>query len=121
MSKEIEDAFAKAQQEQVDRFKKHMLTACEEVTTLAHGYRELLKKADEAHAILMQILAKHGATGEEIKKKYLEELSLWASQHTAPVTCDKQLNLFGPTSIPSVGEISNSTKLRNGEDSPSAS
>ena len=55
-----------------------LLNANKEAVTMATNFQGLLKKADEAHGILMTILAKHGEVGETIKNEYLGEIDKWS-------------------------------------------
>lgn len=77
-----------------------LLQANKEATVLAGGYKMLLKKADEAHAILMNILETHGDTGAKIREEYLGALNSWAEtkeESTSQGTSDnqpEQLSLF---------------------------
>lgn len=72
-----------------------LLSQKKEAVEIAQGFQGMLKKADEAHTILMQILSGYGDTGKEISKRYLEGLNIWVQdkEPTKQDTCG-QLNLF---------------------------
>jgi hypothetical protein len=90
-----------------------LLQANKEATDVAKCFQGLIKKADEAHTILMGILTKHGEPGEAIKTEYLEELDKWhketLSQDTEQPTQDTESSISKET------EDKLSTKQMSGE------
>lgn len=103
---------------EANSFIPQILQANKEATSLAIHYQGLLKKADEAHAILMEILEKHGETGEQIKLEYLERLDKWASKSINQDT-QEQLNLFSPGDLtPNEKSDKPSIILESGGSSP---
>ncbi len=50
-----------------------------EATQIASGLQHIVKKADEAHNILMEVLSNHGEIGETIQREYMERLDKWAA------------------------------------------
>jgi hypothetical protein len=94
----------------------------QEATQLAQNYRNLLVKADEAHGILVGILAGYGEIGNEIRIKYLEKLDKWARKEPSNPDTSEQLELFAPKqSILSETDSNNSTKTKSGSSSASDS
>lgn len=93
-----------------------LLQTNKEVTELAETFREMLKKADEAHTILMEICSQYGETGEAIKEEYLGRLGKWATgiAHIDQSTQDQQ-ELFNqePSTLPAI-EIKDSTRPLSG-------
>ena len=69
-----------------------------EATELAMNFRLMLKKADEAHTILMELLKEHGEVGEEISIEYMKRVNAWAQgkERTSQDTSDLQPSLFSP-------------------------
>lgn len=68
-----------------------LLNQKKEAVQIAKTFQGLLKRADEAHTILMQILSTHGEVGEKIRVQYLMELDSWAQakEITDPATRDQ--------------------------------
>lgn len=98
-----------------------ILQAHKESVTIAQHFQILLKKADQAHAILEEVLKEYEYTGEEIKTKYLGRLDEWAKGNLNLDTSE-QLPLFSPaSSIPSENEDRPSTMTASGEASPQGS
>jgi hypothetical protein len=107
-----------------------ILHANKEATTLASGFQHLLKKADEAHSILMSVLDSHGEEGFKIKEEYLERLNKWAEKDrtdqkdqepTNPDTSE-QLSLFNHEHLtPEESKTKSSTGLSSGGNSLSSS
>lgn len=79
-----------------------------EATETAMYFQDLLKKADQAHTVLMEILARNGEIGEKIKNEYLEELDKWAKVHidqdTEEFQSEKLSALKETKDSPSIGE-----------------
>lgn len=89
-----------------------------EATDLATHFRSLLKKADEAHAILMGVLEQHGEIGAKIRNEYLGELDKWASESTNQDTTE-QLELSSQENLTQQEmQTENSMSQKSGEDSP---
>ena len=64
-----------------------------EAVEMAQGLQGILKKADEAHTILMQILSTHGDVGDQIKNEYMGKLETWANP-IIDLGTTEQLELF---------------------------
>lgn len=56
-----------------------LMANVKEAATTAAYFQNLLKQADKAHEILMNILSRHGDIGKTIEQQYLEGLNLWAA------------------------------------------
>jgi len=74
-----------------------ILNANKQAVQTAEQFRFMLKKADEANAILQTILAKHGDIGKTIQTEYFEELETWASKHTSQDTAASSLDTKNST------------------------
>ena len=87
-----------------------------QATEIAEHFRGMLKRADEAHTMLMDILAGHGEIGIKIRDEYMERLNKWAeAELTSQDTSDNQLSLFSQEQSTSNGtEIKNSTRQPSG-------
>lgn len=96
-----------------------ILAANKEATTLAQHFQSLLKKADQAHTILMEILSlPEYPDGELIKARYLGELDKWAKESISQDT-QEQLELLAPeNSTPPETPTTNCTSQGNGSDFP---
>lgn len=95
-----------------------ILQANKEATTLAEGFRHIVKKADEAHGLLIDVLNGHGDIGKQILQEYLERLDTWAKEETKEPTSQDtsdQPALFDQEHLtPNAIKISDSTKLQHG-------
>ena len=58
-----------------------ILSANKEAVNTATQFQAMLKQADKSNDILMEILASHGAVGEQIKNEYLGKVDEWASKY----------------------------------------
>lgn len=86
----------------------HLMAMNKEAVITAQHYQHLLKKADEAHVLLMGILDKY-VDGEKIATEYLEALDSWAKKHLDPATQEgagEQLELLTEQEMPTNGSIS---------------
>lgn len=102
---------------EANNFIPQILAANKEATELAQHFQDLLKIADRAHTALMEILAKYGDTGEQIKNEYLGEIEGWAKASTNQGT-EEQMPLFNPENLaPTETPITNSTEKSPGSDS----
>jgi len=85
-----------------------LMQANKEAVTTAKQFQILLKKADEAHTVLMEVLAERGEIGEEIKNEYLWRLDNWAKETLNQNT--EQLSLGIENSTSSEQSDKNSTE-----------
>jgi hypothetical protein len=88
-----------------------------ESTEIATHFQSLLKKADQAHTILMEVLSRHGDMGEKIKIEYLEKLNTWADQHSSQDTLDQRGPSSPENSTPSETNDKPSINQESGESS----
>lgn len=96
-----------------------LLASNKEATDLAENFRELLKRADQAHSILMEVLAENGDLGLQIGNTYLERLNEWANQSTSQGTSEKIHPSSPESSTPNESEAKPSTEeTTSGESSP---
>ena len=97
-----------------------LMSANKEAYEHAGGFQRMLKKVDESHILLMDILDGKGPLGAIIKKEYLTELDKWAVGNV-PInqdTSEEQLPLFSPESLMlEEKKISDSTRQPSGENS----
>lgn len=95
-----------------------------EATILAQQYREILKRVDESHGVLLEVFDSHGEIGKKMKEEYLEKLDKWVAADNEPTsqnTLDQQ-ELFSPEVLTSIGTgTKNSTTPSPGEDLPPCS
>lgn len=96
-----------------------------EATDLARHFQGLLKRADEAHTLLMGILEDPTyPDGLIIKAIYLEELDKWAASKltSQDTSAPEQMPLFTQENLtPPETQTENSTSPTSGETSPSGS
>lgn len=94
-----------------------LLETNRELSDICKNFQALLKKADEAHMILMDILSKHGNVGKMIEGEYIERLNAWAptgNVHTSQDTLENPNPSSQENSTSSAKEISDSTKPPTG-------
>lgn len=101
-----------------------ILKANKEAVETAQAFQEIIKDADQAHTILMEVLSMpEYPDGELIRQRYLEELDKWqkqkvAQKSTSPATSDPQLGLFDQeNSTPAGTQTKGSTDLESGNNS----
>ena len=56
-----------------------ILAANKEAVNTATQFQAMLKQADKANDILLEVLADHGEVGEKIKNEYLGQVIQWVS------------------------------------------
>lgn len=92
-----------------------ILTAQKEATVTAQYFQQILKKADQSHTILLEVLAEYEYTGEEIKNKYLERLDEWAKGNLSLDTSEQQDLFSQESSTPNGKDGKLSTMMGPGE------
>ena len=67
-----------------------ILAANKEAVNTATQFQAMLKQADKANDILLEVLADHGEVGEKIKNEYLGQVNQWVSEHFSQDTKESQ-------------------------------
>lgn len=112
---------------EANSFIPQILQANKEAVDTAKQFQEIIRDADHAHTILMEILSlPEYPDGELIKQRYLEELDRWAKRRAKEKSTDQgtqeQLELSIPEdSTQSETPTTSSTSPESGSDSQKSS